>query len=126
MGEIADFKLAFPIFLLACEPKKVHPVKDVKVIDVETRFATLEIWGDLFLQAFTNHSRVAEFLKLDDNGDRFYSVLCTRPKKLRKFILMLRDHQSLKVGVIFDPCTPDFKHRVTHSDALRLTWEDCI
>lgn len=121
MGEKADFKLAFPIFLLACEPLKLHPVTGVKVIDIETRFATLEIWEDLFLQAFTDHSRVAEFLKLDDNGDRFYTVLCSRPEILRKFILMLRNDQSLKVGVIFAPCTPDCRRRVTHSEALRLT-----
>jgi hypothetical protein len=121
MGTKADFKLAFPLFVLACTPAKKHPVKNVTVIDAETEFATFEVWGDLFLKAFTSHSRLTECLKLDGNRGRLYPVLFTKPSGLRNLILMLRDHQSLKVGVIFDPDTPDLRYRLAHSEVLRLT-----
>lgn len=121
MGAKADFKLALPLYVLACTPAKKHPVKNVTAIDAETTFATFDVWGELFLKAFTSHSRLTEVLKLDGNQGRFYPVLYTKPSGLRNLILLLRDHQSLRVGVIFDPDTPDLRYRLAHSEVLRLT-----
>ena len=121
MGERVEFKANFPLFVLASEPRKLHPVSDRTIIDEETLFATFDIWGDLFLHAFTDHSQLQEFLRQDGNEDQFYAVLCTRPGMLRSLVVMLKRFQSLNVGVVLDPYTPDLRRRVAHCDVLRLT-----
>lgn len=121
MGAKLEFQSIFPLFVLSCEPCKRHPVTDVKIIDSETKFAITESWGDLFLQAFTDHNRANGFLNLVQNKGLYNIDLCLQPDSLRRLVLMLRDYQSLKVGIVLDACTPEKRRRFTHSDLLRLT-----
>jgi hypothetical protein len=121
VGEKAEFRSYFPLFVLVIEPMKRHPVSDTKVVDAETTFAIVDIWGEPFLQAFTSHRLLSEFLKTDDNEKRYNSVLCPQPIFLRRLIVMLRDFQLLKVGVLFDPRTPELRHRMTYSEVMGVT-----